>query len=195
MMTLEQSLSTRAVIRCGILVASLLLAVAFLSSCSTGYTQIKSTPEEDHYYEEPYEPDYPTGFPALDPYGRWVYVQNIGWAWQPDVFRDWRPYYHGHWVWSDYGWTWLSYEPFGWAVYHYGHWVLDPYWGWIWLPGYDWHPHRYPYHGIRTAIRDTGIEMWTGAGYAEGLRAGSLEKADRFGFQGVLSTRDAWEAI
>jgi len=148
-MKIPSSRYRRTVLRHGAALFIVILAAAALSSCSSSYTQIKSTPEEGYrpgYEAEPYydyeaEP-YPTGFPALDPYGRWVYVNRVGWAWQPNVYDTWRPYYYGQWVWSAYGWTWLSYEPFGWAVYHYGNWVFDPYWGWIWLPGYDWYPNR-----------------------------------------------------
>ena len=124
-----------------------LVLAALVTGC--GYTQVKDSPPSDEpaeevYYDEPYQDpnEYPTSFPALDPYGRWVPMDQFGWAWRPDVYRDWRPYYHGHWTWSDWGWTWISYEPFGWATYHYGNWVLDPYWGWVWFPGYDWSANR-----------------------------------------------------
>jgi hypothetical protein len=53
---------------------------------------------------------------------------------------DWRPYWYGHWVYTDVGWTWASDEPWGWAVYHYGRWFYDPIYGWVWVPGTVWGP-------------------------------------------------------
>jgi uncharacterized protein DUF6600 len=77
----------------------------------------------------------------LAPYGRWVERSHYGWCFVPHHRRaHWRPYYYGHWVWTDYGWTWVSDEPYGWATYHYGRWVLDPDFGWIWIPGDTWGP-------------------------------------------------------
>ncbi len=48
--------------------------------------------------------------------------------------------HHGRWIWTDDGWYWASDEPWGWAAYHYGRWYYDDYYGWIWIPGYDWAP-------------------------------------------------------
>lgn len=72
----------------------------------------------------------------LDNYGTWHDDPKYGWVWAPTVSSpDWRPYYHGNWVWVDpYGWTWVSDEPWGWAPYHYGTWV-DLSYGWAWCPG------------------------------------------------------------
>ncbi len=77
----------------------------------------------------------------LAPHGRWVETREHGWAWEPRVHSDWRPYSLGHWVWTDdYGWLWVSDEDFGWAVYHYGRWYWDPVHEWVWVPGYEWGP-------------------------------------------------------
>lgn len=59
---------------------------------------------------------------------------------------------------------------------------------------YKWHPHRYPYAELSAAIKATGVEVWTGVGYAEGLRAGTVAKAEAFGMKGVLTHRAQWEA-
>lgn len=78
---------------------------------------------------------------TLGPYGEWVYVDHGVYAWRPvRIVSGWRPYTYGRWAWSDYGWYWVSEEPWSWAVYHYGRWHYDDYYGWIWLPGYDWAP-------------------------------------------------------
>src|SRR5579864_7672836 len=74
-------------------------------------------------------------------YGHWVLLSAYGWVWLPnDVPTGWRPYTLGHWALTDYGWTWISSERFGWATYHYGRWLLDPQYGWIWVPDYEWGP-------------------------------------------------------
>lgn len=80
-------------------------------------------------------------FDSLSPYGRWVQTPAYDWAFVPDVATTtWRPYTDGQWLYTDAGWTWLSDEPFGWATYHYGSWDLNPDYGWMWVPGYQWAP-------------------------------------------------------
>ncbi len=77
---------------------------------------------------------------ALQPYGDWVVVGSYGRVWRPHVPSGWRPYYYGRWEWTNEGWLWVSDEPWGWAAYHYGRWAYDPYYGWLWVPGYEWAP-------------------------------------------------------
>lgn len=80
-------------------------------------------------------------FDALQPYGEWVTVADYGYCWRPTgIDQSWRPYSNGRWVWSDNGWFWDSYEEWGWAPYHYGRWTYDDYYGWIWVPDYEWGP-------------------------------------------------------
>jgi hypothetical protein len=82
-------------------------------------------------------------FDSLSPYGHWVQTPAYGWAFVPAVATtNWRPYTDGQWLYTDAGWTWLSDEPFGWATYHYGSWDLNPDYGWMWVPGYQWAPAR-----------------------------------------------------
>ncbi len=77
----------------------------------------------------------------LAPYGEWVTVSRYGYCWHPRTHRHWRPYWNGHWVWTDYGWTWVSYDPWGEYPFHYGTWVwVDDNYGWCWEPGYVWSP-------------------------------------------------------
>ena len=77
----------------------------------------------------------------LTPYGTWISLDFGVYAWRPTIItRTWAPYKIGRWIWSDYGWYWDSYEPFGFIVYHYGRWHYDDYYGWIWIPDYDWAP-------------------------------------------------------
>lgn len=54
-------------------------------------------------------------------------------------------------------------------------------------------PYDLPYEEISHAIRSTGAEVWTGAGFHEGLLNGTMQKAEKFGFKGVLTTKAAWE--
>ncbi len=77
---------------------------------------------------------------ALSPYGDWVVAGSYGRVWRPHVAAGWRPYFYGRWEWTSEGWLWVSDEPFGWAAYHYGRWNHDPYYGWVWVPGYQWAP-------------------------------------------------------
>lgn len=80
-------------------------------------------------------------YSSLRPYGEWIEIDADLYAWRPmHVSRKWKPYMEGRWSWTRHGWYWDSYEPFGWAVYHYGRWHYDDYYGWIWIPDYEWGP-------------------------------------------------------
>jgi len=82
-----------------------------------------------------------TFYDNLAPYGQWVYDPDYGNVWVPNEAGDFRPYgSRGQWVMTEYGNTWVSDDPWGWAVYHYGRWTYNPYYGWIWVPGYEWAP-------------------------------------------------------
>ncbi len=77
----------------------------------------------------------------LSPYGEWVYDPDYGYVWVPNEEGDFRPYgSRGYWAMTDFGNTWVSDDPWGWACYHYGRWTYDPYYGWVWIPGYEWAP-------------------------------------------------------
>jgi hypothetical protein len=79
-------------------------------------------------------------YDRLDDHGVWVTFHDR-YVWVPRVEASWRPYLHGHWVYTKtYGWYWVSDEPFAWAVYHYGRWAFDPEIGWYWIPGRRWAP-------------------------------------------------------
>jgi len=101
-----------------------------LSGCGVAPSSMRS-PE---ITEEPY--------PALNPYGNWTDVPDLGHVWRPAVAEDWRPFAVGQWVWTDRGWMWDSDEQFAWIVYHYGSWVHLRGEGWYWVPGYEWSPAR-----------------------------------------------------
>jgi hypothetical protein len=78
---------------------------------------------------------------SLAPYGEWIHSARYGDCWAPRrVSHDWRPYTHGHWIYTEYDWTWVSDEEWGWATDHYGRWAYDPVEGWIWVPGDQWAP-------------------------------------------------------
>ncbi len=80
-------------------------------------------------------------YSSLGSYGDWLHVSGGVYAWRPwHVHEGWRPYVYGHWVWTDDGWFWASDEDWGWATYHYGRWYFDDYYGWVWIPGYEWAP-------------------------------------------------------
>ncbi len=82
-----------------------------------------------------------TFYTELAPYGNWIQNSDYGYAWVPNVSRDFWPYgTSGHWVMTEYGNTWVSDYDWGWAPFHYGRWLLDDYYGWIWVPGTEWAP-------------------------------------------------------
>jgi hypothetical protein len=118
------------------LVAASFLAALALSGCSSAY-------EDEGYYQDSSADEEPAPsdeFEDLIYWGQWFELSPYGQVWRPTVVMGWRPYANGQWIWTVSGWTWLSYEPFGWATYHYGTWAYDFAWGWIWVPGYEWHP-------------------------------------------------------
>lgn len=80
-------------------------------------------------------------YTQLSPYGRWIELDDNLIVWKPArKFRGFKPYHSGRWMWTNYGWYWDSYEPFGNVVYHYGRWMYDYYYGWVWVPDYEWAP-------------------------------------------------------
>ena len=77
----------------------------------------------------------------LSPYGEWIRLDDGLVVWKPRMNRyNWEPYTQGGWMWTDCGWYWNSDEPYGDIVYHYGRWHNDDYYGWIWVPDYEWAP-------------------------------------------------------
>jgi len=94
------------------------------------------------------QPGYQQQFPglsfqsAMGEYGTWVPVQPFGQVWRPYVAQGWRPYTQGNWSYTQYGPTWQGLEPWSWASDHYGNWAYTQQAGWVWIPGYEWHPGR-----------------------------------------------------
>lgn len=108
----------------------LALSLIFIANSKTGklYAQDVVVSYQDFYDE-------------LSPYGQWINDPDYGNVWVPNEDADFRPYStRGRWVMTEYGNTWVSDDPWGWAVYHYGRWTYNPYYGWIWVPGYEWAP-------------------------------------------------------
>ncbi len=76
----------------------------------------------------------------LSPYGQWLDVPRFGRVWRYTE-PGFRPYAtNGQWQYTDEGWYWNSDYAWGSIPFHYGRWELDPYYGWIWIPGYDYAP-------------------------------------------------------
>jgi hypothetical protein len=118
----------------GILISSLL---AF-SGCTVS---VQPTPDSPRPGVGPSQFDISFFYDELAPYGEWFELERHGWVWTPyHVPYGWRPYTHGHWVYTDYGWTWTSDWEWGWAPFHYGRWLFDPEHGWVWVPGREWAP-------------------------------------------------------
>ena len=84
---------------------------------------------------------YGSFYSHLAPHGVWMEFDDGLVVWRPTIMRrGWAPYSIGRWIWTDYGWYWDSYENFGYITYHYGRWFYDDYYGWVWIPDYDWAP-------------------------------------------------------
>ncbi len=75
----------------------------------------------------------PWGY-EIEPYGRWVYVQEYQYVWVPIVSVGWAPFRHGHWTWRKGVYCWVPREPWGWVPFHYGRWIYLPHHGWVWSP-------------------------------------------------------------
>jgi hypothetical protein len=104
-------------------------------SSELGYARYGSSQYLDSGYEE-YEHE-------LSRHGRWRYNDTYNtYIWIPyNVGADWRPYYHGRWIWNPfYGYVWNSFDSWGYFTHHYGRWHWDPYYHWYWIPGYHWSP-------------------------------------------------------
>jgi hypothetical protein len=81
-------------------------------------------------------------YDVMSEYGSWGTVSPFGRVWRPYASRGWRPYTYGHWIYTQYGPMWEGYEPWAWVGYHYGDWIFVGQYGWVWIPGYEWHPGR-----------------------------------------------------
>ena len=81
-----------------------------------------------------------TFYDQLSPYGQWLNVPRFGrvWSYNEPGFRPYAT--NGQWEDTDQGWYWNSNYEWGAIPFHYGRWELDPYYGWIWIPGYDYAP-------------------------------------------------------
>jgi hypothetical protein len=107
-----------------------------------GYARYGSSQYLDSGYEE-YEHE-------LSRHGRWRYNDSYNThIWIPyNVGVDWRPYYHGRWIWNPYyGYVWNSFDSWGYFTHHYGRWHWDPFYHWYWLPSYHWSPAWVSWYG------------------------------------------------
>lgn len=121
-----------------LLLLSLLAVIVFADNAKAGQSNAY---RGDYFYS------------SISPYGNWIELEPGFVVWRPtNIRRGWAPYRSGRWMWTSYGWYWDSYEPFGHIVYHYGRWYHDDYYGWIWVPDYEWAPAwvewRYDNHHI-----------------------------------------------
>jgi hypothetical protein len=109
-----------------------LIIILVISIGFTAFTDAKTTRHIDAYGYF---------YSHLAPHGVWMEFDDGLIVWRPTIIRrGWAPYSLGRWIWTDYGWYWDSYENFGYITYHYGRWFYDNYYGWVWIPDYDWAP-------------------------------------------------------
>lgn len=108
-----------------------LLALAILCLAAT-QQRVAAQPAEETSFQVFYD--------ALAPFGNWIQDDRYGYVWVPAEI-GFHPYYtNGYWEMTVYGNTWVSLYPWGWGPFHYGRWTYDPFYGWIWIPGYEWAP-------------------------------------------------------
>ena len=92
-------------------------------------------------YDNGYDnPNFSNFYNELSPYGRWVNMPRYGRVW---IYSEpgFRPYStNGQWINTDQGWSWESNYDWGGIPFHYGRWELDSYYGWMWIPGYEYAP-------------------------------------------------------
>jgi len=112
------------------------------------------------------------GYSALDDYGSWRAVRNVGNVWFPSrVDAGWAPYRDGQWVWQEpWGWTWVDNAPWGFAPSHYGRWVsVSNRWGWI--PG----PRN-----VRSVYAPALVAFVGGSGWSLTISSGSVSPVGWF---------------
>ncbi|MFD0765799.1 DUF6600 domain-containing protein [Mucilaginibacter lutimaris] len=113
-------------------ILSIALLAFLFTSCAE--SRIMAQQEGEYISEQEF-------YDELQPYGTWIYDQQYGNVWIPDVEEDFKPYAtRGYWAMTDAGNTWVSDYPWGWAAFHYGRWHYDNYYGWEWSPGSEWAP-------------------------------------------------------
>jgi hypothetical protein len=124
----------------------------------------------DDEYNENYGASYQDFYDGLAPYGQWIYDQQFGYVWMPNVSSNFRPYYtNGYWAMTQFGNTWVSNYDWGWATFHYGRWTFDHYYGWLWIPGMEWAPawvswrSNYDYYGWAPMGPGVGINISLGS--------------------------------
>jgi uncharacterized protein DUF6600 len=112
---------------------------ALAAGCAGG-TVATAGPSYAPAYTEAQPSDTDVFRAQLEPYGRWQRSPEYGMVFVPND-RDFVPFTHGRWVYTDQGYTWAGDEPYSWATAHYGNWVNDPsLGGWAWIPGDTWQP-------------------------------------------------------
>ena len=122
------------------LLIAIITAALFASACGPMYVQ-------DDNYGARYSPQSRVAsnqvdFGYLNGYGVWTNTARFGQVWVPHANRTpgWRPYFYGHWDYTNYGWTWASDEAWVSGPYHYGRWAWHNAHRWVWIPGNVWGP-------------------------------------------------------
>ncbi|MFO0727960.1 MAG: hypothetical protein U1E65_29540 [Myxococcota bacterium] len=117
---------------------------------SPGYWDLDESPSED-LVQDPPPPSLEKGPNSPAPHSGQAWVNGLwvwegGWVWRPGYWVD----ADADWVWTPASWCWT---PRGYlfvaGYYDYVFWrrghLFAPVWfrpGWVWAPGYRWHPHR-----------------------------------------------------
>src|SRR5262245_3267914 len=108
------------------------LSVAILAIAVFAFSPVKSDAYSNFSFSVGFHDE-------LSPYGAWVNYSNYGNCWRPYGYSGYRPYVDGYWADSSYGPTWNGNEAWAPYTYNYGNWIYTARYGWIWIPGYDYH--------------------------------------------------------
>jgi hypothetical protein len=111
------------------------LSIAILLMAVLAFSPAKSAEADDFSFSLGFHDE-------LSPYGTWMNYSSYGNVWRPYNYSSFHPYSDGYWGYTNYGPTWYGNEPYASYVYHYGNWIYTPQYGWVWIPGNDWHAGR-----------------------------------------------------
>jgi len=154
------------------------LSIAILLMVVFAFSPAKSAQADDFSFSIGFHDE-------LSPYGTWISYSNYGNVWRPYNYSNFHPYSDGYWGYTNYGPTWYGNEPYAPYVYHYGYWIYTARYGWVWIPGNDWHAGRvsWSYGGGYIGWRPTFPSWYNSYGYGNDYNLWVVIDADRFGYR------------
>jgi len=153
------------------------LSIAILLMAVLAFSPTKSAEADDFSFSIGFHDE-------LSPYGTWINYSSYGNVWRPYNYSSFHPYSDGYWGYTNYGPTWYGNEPYASYVYHYGNWIYTPQYGWVWIPGNDWHAGRvnWSYGGGYIGWRPQFPSGYN-YGYGNDYNFWVVIDSDRFGYR------------